>query len=198
MSDELPLPSPRLDGVRSLEAVIAARRSVRSFTSQELTLEEIGQLLWAAQGITGPKEYLRAAPSAGGCCPLEFYVCWKEGVWRYRPRGHQLVRHRPEDVRAQLAEAAWNQRFLAQAPVVFAISAVFRRTTHRYGERGRFRYVPMDVGHAAQNLLLQAVALGLASVPVGAFDDAAVARVLALPPEEEPLYLLPVGHPRRG
>lgn len=197
MSDELQLPPPRLDGARSLEAVIAARRSVRSFTSQELTLEEISQLLWAAQGITGPKEYLRAAPSAGGCCPLEFYVCWKEGVWRYRPQGHRLVLHLPEDVRAQLAEAAWNQRYLAQAPVVFAISAVFQRTTHRYGERGRFRYVPMDVGHAAQNLLLQAVALGLASVPVGAFDDAAVARVLALPSEEEPLYMLPVGHPRR-
>ncbi|MFN3762948.1 MAG: SagB/ThcOx family dehydrogenase [Anaerolineae bacterium] len=197
MSDELQLPTPRLDGARSLEAVIAARRSVRSFTSQELTLEEIGQLLWAAQGITGPKEYLRAAPSAGGCCPLEFYVCWKEGVWRYHPQGHRLTRHRPEDIRAQLAEAAWNQRFLAQAPAVFAISAVFPRTTRRYGERGRVRYVPMDVGHAAQNLLLQAVALGLASVPVGAFDDAAVARVLALPPDEEPLYLLPVGHPRR-
>ncbi|MBC7227346.1 MAG: SagB/ThcOx family dehydrogenase [Thermoflexales bacterium] len=198
MSDELQLPPPRLDGARSLEAVIAARRSVRSFTAQALTLEEIGQLLWAAQGITGSKEYLRAAPSAGGCCPLEFYVCWKEGIWRYQPQGHRLLLHRPEDVRAQLAEAAWNQRYLAQAPVVFAISAVFSRTTRRYGERGRFRYVPMDVGHAAQNLLLQAVALGLASVPVGAFDDAAVARVLALPPEEEPLYMLPVGHPRRG
>lgn len=198
MRDELQLPPPRLEGTRSLEAVIAARRSVRAFTSQEVTLEEIGQLLWAAQGITGPKEYLRAAPSAGGCCPLEFSVCWKEGIWRYRPQGHRLVLHRPEDVRALLAEAAWNQRFLAQAPVVFAISAVFSRTTRRYGERGQQRYVPMDVGHAAQNLLLQAVALGLASVPVGAFDDAAVARVLALPPEEEPLYLLPVGHPRKG
>lgn len=198
MNREWKLPPPRLDGERSLEAVIAARRSVRSFTSQEVTLEEIGQLLWAAQGITGPKEYLRAAPSAGGRCPLELYVCWKEGVWRYHPQGHRLTRHLPEDVRPSLAEAAWNQRFLAQAPVVFAISAIFSRTTRRYGERGRTRYVPMDVGHAAQNLLLEAVSLGLASVPVGAFDDAAVARVLSLPPEEEPLYLLPVGHPRRG
>ncbi|MCS7177703.1 MAG: SagB/ThcOx family dehydrogenase [Anaerolineae bacterium] len=197
MSNEWKLPSPRLEGGRSLEAVLAARRSVRAFTAQELTLEEISQLLWAAQGITGPQEHLRAAPSAGGCCPLELYVCWKEGVWRYRPQGHSLVLHRSGDVRAQLAEAAWNQHFLAQAPVVFAISAVFARTTRRYGERGRVRYVPMDVGHAAQNLLLEAVALGLASVPIGAFDDAAVARVLALPPEETPLYLLPVGHPSR-
>lgn len=196
MSDEISLPPPHLRGERSLEEVIASRRSVRAFTPQELTLEEIGQLLWAAQGVTGSKEYLRAAPSAGACCPLEFYVCWKEGIWRYRPVGHRLVRHRAEDVRAALAGASWNQRFVAEAPVVFAVSAVFSRTTRRYGERGRIRYVPMDVGHAAQNLLLEAVALGLASVPVGAFDDAAVSRVLALPPEEEPLYLLPVGHPR--
>lgn len=194
--DTLILPPPRTDGPVSLEAAIAARRSVRSFTPQGLTLEEVSQLLWALQGITGPKEYLRAAPTAGACCPLEVYVCRADGVWHYRPQGHRLERHLTEDVRARLAEAAWNQNFLAQAPVVFAISAVFHRTTRRYGDRGRIRYVPMDVGHAAQNLLLQAVALGLGSVPVGAFDDQAVARILALPPEEEPLYLLPVGHPR--
>lgn len=194
--DEIALPAPRLEGKMSLEAAIAARRSVRTFTAQEVTLEEVGQLLWAAQGITGPKEYLRAAPSAGGCCPLEFYVCWKQGVWRYHPKGHRLTLHRSEDIRPQLAGAAWNQRFIAQAPVTFAISVVFPRTTRRYGDRGHTRYVPMDVGHAAQNLLLEAVALGLGSVPVGAFDDALVARVLNLPPEEEPLYLLPVGHPR--
>ncbi|MCX8067381.1 MAG: SagB/ThcOx family dehydrogenase [Anaerolineae bacterium] len=194
--DTLILPPPRTDGPMSLEAAIAARRSVRSFTSQDLTLEEVSQLLWALQGITGPKEHFRAAPTAGACCPLEVYVCRADGVWHYRPQGHRLERHLTEDVRARLVEAAWNQSFLAQAPVVFAISAVFSRTTRRYGERGRVRYVPMDVGHAAQNLLLQAVALGLGSVPVGAFDDAAVARVLSLPREEEPLYLLPVGHPR--
>ncbi len=194
---EIVLPPPQLEGKISLEAAIAARRSVRSFTSQELTLEEISQLLWAAQGITGPKEYMRAAPSAGGCCPLEFYVCRKDGIWRYRPQGHRLMLHRPDDIRAPLAEAAWNQNYIAQAPVTFAISAVFSRTTRRYGERGRIRYVPMDVGHAAENLLLQAVALELASVPIGAFDDAAVARVLNLPSEEEPLYLLPVGHPKQ-
>lgn len=196
--DTLILPPPRTDGPMSLEAAIAARRSVRAFSSQDLSPEEVGQLLWALQGITGPRDYFRAAPTAGACCPLEVYVCRADGVWRYRPQGHRLERHLAEDVRARLAAAAWNQKFIAQAPVVFAISAVFSRTTRRYGERGRIRYVPMDAGHAAQNLLLQAVALGLGSVPVGAFDDAAVAQVLALPPEEEPLYLLPVGHPRRG
>lgn len=194
--DEITLPPPRLESTVSLEAAIAARRSVRSYSPTELTLAEIGQLLWAAQGITGDQHHRRAAPSAGGRCPLELYVCRNDGVWHYHPPRHRLVRHLAKDVREGLAHAAWEQRFLAQAPVVFAISAVFARTTSRYGERGRVRYVPMDVGHAAQNLLLQAVVLGLASVPVGAFDDSAVAQVLALPSEEEPLYLLPVGHAR--
>ncbi|HID88179.1 MAG TPA: SagB/ThcOx family dehydrogenase [Anaerolineae bacterium] len=194
---EIVLPAPRLDGPMSLEAAIAARRSVRAYRPDDLGLEEIGQLLWAAQGITGDRPFKRAAPSAGGRCPLEFYVCRKDGVWHYLPEGHRLKLHLEGDVRPALVEAAWGQRFLAEAPVVFAVSGVFARTTSRYGDRGRVRYVPMDVGHAAQNLLLQAVALGLGSVPVGAFDDAAVARVLNLPADQEPLYLLPVGWPQR-
>jgi len=193
---EINLPPPRLEGDVSLESAIAARRSVRAYEPGELSLEEVGQLLWAAQGITGERPIKRAAPSAGGRCPLEFYVCRADGVWHYEPDGHRLRRHLGQDVRAPLAEAAWGQRFIAEAPAVFVASAVFGRTTSRYGERGRQRYVPMDVGHAAQNLLLQAVALGLASVPVGAFDDAEVARVLNLPADQEPLYLLPVGRPR--
>ena len=194
---EIVLPAPRLDGPMSLEAAIAARRSVRAYQPDALSLEEIGQLLWAAQGITGDRPFKRAAPSAGGRCPLEFYVCRNDGVWHYLPEGHRLELHLGGDVRPALVDAAWGQKFLAQAPVVFAVSAIFARTTSRYGERGRLRYVPMDAGHAAQNLLLQAVALGLASVPVGAFDDTAVARVLRLPGDQEPLYLLPVGRPRR-
>jgi SagB-type dehydrogenase family enzyme len=79
---------------------------------------------------------------------------------------------------------------------VFAVSAIFERTIERYRERGRVRYVPMDAGHAAENLTLQAVALGLGSTAIGAFNDAAISQVLALPEEEEPLYLIVVGHPR--
>jgi len=190
------LPPPRTGGPLSLETAIAQRRSVRRYAPRDLNLEQIGQLLWAAQGITGGRAALRAAPSAGACHPLEFYVCRADGVWHYEPQQHRLVRHLEQDVRAELAEAAWRQRFIAEAPCAFVISAIFERTTRRYGERGRLRYVPMDVGHAAENLLLQAVAMGLASVPVGAFDDTAVKRVLALPRNEEPLYILPVGYPK--
>lgn len=192
-----PLPDPSIDGTVSIEAAIAQRRSIRAFGSESLTLEEIGQLLWAAQGVTGDRPAKRAAPSAGGCHPLVIYVCRSDGVWRYHPQGHYLTRHREHDTRQQLPQAALGQTFVAQAPSVFVFSAVFKRTTDRYQKRGRVRYVPMDAGHAAENLLLQAVALGLGGVPVGAFDDGAVRERLALPADEEPLYLIPVGHPRR-
>ena len=189
------LPKPRTDGPVSVEAAIAKRRSVRRYGPESLTLDEIGQLLWAAQGITGERESRRAAPSAGGRHPLVFYVCRSDGIWRYRPQGHSLTLHRDQDVREALGEAAWKQDFIGQAPCVFAISAVFERSTERYRDRGKVRYVPMDTGHAAENLALQAVALGLVSVAVGAFDDGLVQEVLALPSQEEPLYLIPVGHP---
>ena len=192
----IPLPAPHTSGPVSLEVAIAQRRSVRRYATEDLSLEQIGQLLWAAQGITGGRATLRAAPSAGACHPLKFYVCRAGGVWHYEPRHHRLTRHLEQDIRGPLAVTAWGQQFIAEAPCVFAVSAIFERTTRRCGKRGRLRYVPMDVGHAAHNLLLQAVALELVSVPVGAFDDAAVRQVLALPGQEEPLYILPVGRPR--
>ena len=141
--NEVVLPEPRRDGRMSLEAAIAARRSVRAYEPDELSWEEIGQLLWAAQGITGDRPFKRAAPSAGGRCPLEIYVCRPDGVWHYHPEGHRLAQHMGQDIRAALAEAAWGQKFIAQAPAVFAISGVFARTTSRYGDRGRVRYLSL-------------------------------------------------------
>ncbi len=196
MSDKLvSLPKPQTDKAESLAAIIATRRSVRKYSEEELSETQTSQLLWAAQGITGKDSKHRAAPSAGGHHPLIVYACRADGAWRYEPEQHALVSHSSADLRGALAKASWGQKFVAAAPCVFVFSADFQRTTERYGDRGGSRYVPMDTGHAAQNMLLQAVALGLAGVPVGAFDDAAVRQVMALPANEEPLYIVPVGHP---
>ena len=189
------LPKPELQGSVSLETAISKRRSVRSFQPGSLSITTISQLLWAVQGITGDSPSKRAAPSAGGRCPLQIYACWSEGVWLYHPDSHTLEKHQSTDIRTFLPPLAWEQKYLAEAGLVLAISAVYARTEEKYGERGRFRYVHMDAGHAAQNVLLQAVALGLASVPVGAFDDEKLKSLLQLPTGEEPLYLLPVGIP---
>lgn len=186
------LPQPVLDGRVSLEAAIARRRTRRQFAPEPLSWAQIGQLLWAGNGITDPISGKRAAPSAGACYPLEFYVVLAQGLYHYRPEAHTLHLVAAGDARARLAAATW-QEFIGQAPCTIAISAAYHRTTERYGERGRVRYVPMDVGHAAQNVLLQATALGLVGCPVGAFDDRRVAEALHLPREQVPLYLLPIG-----
>jgi len=186
------LPAPRTDGELSLEETLAARRSIRDFTPEELTLEEISQLLWAAQGITASWGG-RTAPSAGALYPLEVYVATSDGLSRYLPEGHRAESISTADVRGASAEAALGQAAVAEAPAVFVITAVPARTEAKYGGRAE-RYVHMEAGHVAQNVLLQAVALGLAGVPMGAFADEEVARVLGLPPGEVPLYLIPLGH----
>jgi SagB-type dehydrogenase family enzyme len=190
------LPPPRQRGEISLEETLAKRRSLREFSSVSVGWEEIGQLLWAAQGITKPSEGFRTAPSAGALYPLEMYVVMESGVYHYQPGDHQLQRTLENNVRGELCRAALGQECVQDAPVVFVIAGVFERTMSKYGERGQ-RYVHMEVGHAAQNLLLQAAALGLGAVPVGAFNDARVMDVLQLPKEQKALYLIPVGWPPR-
>jgi len=187
------LPKPDTKGSMPLEEAISKRRSKRSFLKKELTLEEISQLLWAAQGFTDKERSLRSSPSAGALYPLEIYIVKKDGLYHYIPHDHKLVLSKPEDLREGLKKAAWGQNFLSEAPVSIVICAVYSRVSSKYGFRGN-RYVEIEVGHTAENILLQAVALGLGSVPIGAYSDDAVSRLLELPKDEEPLYILPVGH----
>lgn len=192
----LTLPAPALEGIMTLEEALFRRRSVREFIEHTASPAEVGQLLWAGSGLTGKAAYHRTNPSAGALHPLEVYAILPEGIYHYQPQTHTLLLTWEGDARSDLAKAALGQWFIGRAACVLAIAAVYSRTTGRYGERGRLRYVPMDAAHAAQNVLLQAVAMGLGAVPVGAFDDEAVRRVLGLAPDESPLYLLPVGKPR--
>jgi SagB-type dehydrogenase family enzyme len=194
VSQRVSLPEPDLQGSMPLEQAISGRRSRRSFSRDALSLEQIGQLLWSAEGITSP-EGLRAAPSAGAMYPLEVYLACAQGLFRYVPHDHALMKKSGDDPRAALASAALGQDFITQAAVCVIFTAVYERTTGRYKERGR-RYVHMDAGYAAENVHLQAEALGLGSVSVGAFDDDAVARLLGLPRGEEPLLIIPVGRVR--
>ncbi|MEW6059799.1 MAG: SagB/ThcOx family dehydrogenase [Actinomycetota bacterium] len=180
----------------SLEEALALRRSVREFTGATLTLEELSQLLWAAQGITAEWGG-RTAPSAGALYPLEIYVATADGLCHYLPEGHRAEVLSHVDLRGPLAHAALDQSSVSDAPAVFVITAVFARTAAKYGERAE-RYVHLEAGHVAQNLLLEATALGLAGVPVGAFSDADVQQTLGLPSDHAPLYLVPIGHSAEG
>jgi SagB-type dehydrogenase family enzyme len=184
----------------SLEEALARRRSVRDYAAGSLTLEQVAQLLWAAQGVSDPVGGRRTAPSAGALYPLQIYAvaarvaALPAGVYRYVPGSHSLERVRAGPAAASLAKAALLQIAVAEAPLTLAVTADFSRTTGKYGERGR-RYAVLEAGHAAQNVCLQAVALGLGAVPIGAFSDGSAARILGLPPAQTLLYLLPVGEP---
>lgn len=196
-AEGISLPQPRLDSSTPVEKALFDRRSVRSFADESLSMEDLAQLLWAAQGITGRAGF-RTAPSAGALYPLETYVVAGKvaslppGIYRYLPEPHQLVGIVSGDRRSDLASAALGQEAVKEAPASIVFSAIYDRTTAKYRERG-IRYVHMEAGHAAQNLCLQAVSLNLATVPIGAFFDEDVKRVMHLEGSEQPLYILPVG-----
>jgi len=194
MAELITLPEPNKSGSMPLEQAIAVRRSRRHFLPKSLTLEQIGQLAWAAQGQDATSRY-RTTPSAGATYPLELFVITDEGMFLHLPAKHALEKLADKDLRSPLASAAWGQEFVQAAPLTLVFAAEFTRTTGRYGKRG-IRYVYMEAGHAAQNVHLQAEALGLGSVAVGAFDDAAVSTVLSLPDNLEPLYMVAVGYYR--
>ena len=201
------LPAPQLDGFVSVEKVLHDRRSRRNFQDKEISLENLSQILWASYGITLPNSYypflrggFRTAPSAGGLYPLEIYVAVGKvhgltpGLYKYVPDGHKLFNIINGDVRSELCIAALEQPMVKEAPVSIVYTAIFSRTTEKYGQRGRERYVCIDLGHSAENVYLQVEALGLGTCASAAFIDDKMSTVMQLPKEEEPLYIIPIGH----
>jgi SagB-type dehydrogenase family enzyme len=196
------LPQPVLDSKISIEAALQERRSIRDYyTPESLSISEISQLLWAAQGITRPGGY-RTAPSAGALYPLEVFLVSGQvdnlpaGVYRYKPEEHGLNLVLTGDILEELSAAALGQDAIRNAPAAIVITGIFERTMVKYGNRG-IQYVHMEVGGAAENIYLQAESLDLGTVFIGAFHDDQVSQVLNLDDQEEPLCIMPVGKPRR-
>lgn len=191
------LSEPRYDGNVSIERALKKRRSIREYSDKPLTLTEISQLLWAAQGKTR-STFGRTAPSAGALYPLEVYLVagnvtgFSKGIYKYQPENHELLRITNMDKQGDLCSAALGQGCVRDGAVVIVFAAVYERTTKKYGQRG-IRYVHMEIGHAAQNVYLQAISLNLGTVVVGAFNDNKVHKVMNMPDEEQPLCIMPVG-----
>lgn len=198
-SEIIQLPEPRYEGEMSVEEAIARRRSIRYYRDEPLTLDQVSQLLWAAQGITEKKRKFRASPSAGATYPFEIYVVvgnvqgLKPGVYHYNPFNHTLELIKEGDYRKELQKAALNQEWVGKAAIDIVLVAFYERTTKYYGERG-YQYVHIEAGHIGQNIYLQATALNLGTVAVGAFYDKEVAKVVET--DGTPLYIFPVGVPR--
>lgn len=197
---QIALPRAETAGEMSVEQALKKRRSVREFRRGGLSLDDVAQLLWAAQGITHREGY-RTAPSAGALYPLELYLVAGDagpllpGVYHYSPKRHELVRVTDGDRRRALAEAAIDQDWVRRAPAVLVIAGIYERSTVKYGRRAQ-RYMYIEVGHVAQNVYLQATALRLGTVIVGAFHTAEAQKVLELPADHEPLGLMPIGRKR--
>jgi len=197
------LPKPSLGGKVSVEKAIKERRTIRDFKERPLSLNHLSQLLWAAQGITDPKEGKRATPSGGALYPLDIYLIvgvngvegMEAGIYHYLPEKHSISLLSKGDRRKEIATASLWQMWMAKAPVMFIITAEYPRITGKYGERG-FRYALIEVGHVGQNLFLQTEALGLGAGIVGAFNDADVSKVMGGSPQHEPLLIMPVGYKR--
>jgi SagB-type dehydrogenase family enzyme len=192
------LAKPAIKGSISLEEALAKRKSVRSFLDKPLDIKQIAQLVWAAQGVTHD-EGKRTAPSAGALYPLMMYVVagdvngLSQGVYRYNPEQHALTKVKGGDQRASLAKAARGQQSVASAPASFVVAVNYERMA-RYEKRGKM-FADIEQGHAVQNLLLQAVSLGLGAVPVGAVSEGDVDKLLDLPSEFSAGYIIPVGFP---
>ena len=193
------LPSPRKEGRVSVESALSARRSVRSYAKQALSIEEVGQLLWAAQGITGP-DGKRSAPSAMHRYPLEVVVVAQNvdglatGAYRYMPASHALEQLAEESNGRALLAGTTSQSHVHGAPAVFVIAAVYERMGS--GARNH-TWTDYEAGLASENLLLEAVALGLGGVVTGGVDAAAVKAAVKLSDGEQVIVVIPVGHPAR-
>ena len=199
INEKIKLPEPKYDSDTSVEQALLERRSVRVYKDDPLTLIEVSQLLWAAQGITDPRKGFRTAPSAGALYPLEVYVVINnvkgvtQGVYKYKLPEHELVKIRDGNVSNKLAVAALGQTWVGEDAIVIVFSAVYERTTQKYGNRG-IKYVHMEIGHASQNVYLQAVSLNLGTGVVGAFKDDELRKILNMSDKEHPLYMMPVGN----
>ncbi|MFC2075040.1 SagB/ThcOx family dehydrogenase [Bdellovibrionota bacterium] len=195
--EKIKLPTPKHESKTSLEQTLLTRRSTRSYKKEPLTLDEISQLCWAAQGVTSPEGF-RTAPSAGAIFPLEFYVvCGNAkdlpaGVYKYLPKEHQLEKITDGDKRQELGVAAFNQDCVKDGAVSFVITGLYDGIIEKYGENGPM-YAHMEVGHIGQNIHLQAVTLNLGTVMVAALYKDQVTKALGLPEKEDPLYIMPVG-----
>jgi SagB-type dehydrogenase family enzyme len=197
----IPLPSPVLTGSISIEQALVQRRSTRQFRSQTLPLASVGQLLWAAQGITSPEGF-RTAPSAGAICPLEVYLVagnvegLASGVYKYSAKTHQIALERAGEFRGQLAAHCFNQSCVSDAAALIGFCGTYEAMSEKYGP-GSEKFVDMEVGHASQNVHLQSVSLGLGTVVVAAIREAEVRELLGIPAREKPIYFMPVGYPLR-
>ena len=207
VSGTINLPNPQISTNVSVENAIQNRHSIRQYTNESLSLQDVSQLLWASQGITDTTRKFRAAPSAGHTYPLELYIMigkggvngLEEGLYHYDPQNHRLEKTLQGDLRADFSKAAHGQQWVNDAPVNIIITGVYGKMINKYkDEKLSTRFVDMEAGHVGENIYLEVEARNLATVAIGSFYEDQVIKLLHLPANETPLYIFPVGHSAIG
>ena len=192
------LPAPCYDSKVSLEKALYKRRSIRNYSDEPLSTSDISQILWSAQGITKKAGGLRTAPSAGALYPIEIYIAvcnvkgLTQGVYKYNPQQHTIIKILEGDKRVELSNAALKQNCIRRGAVNIIIVGIFKRTAAKYGKRSG-KYLLMECGAVSQNIYLQSYALNLGTVFVGAFNDESLRSILKMPEDEYPLGIMPIG-----
>ncbi len=205
-----PLPIPMFDSNVSIEEAMAWRRSIREYKDDPILIEHLSKILWASHGINELNFKFRTTPSAGATYPLEIYVVISEygalierskylapGSYKYDTNTHSIELKKKGILNKELANASLSQEWVQKAPINIVICSILKRTERIYGDRGR-RYVHIESGHVGQNIYLKAAALNLGTVAIGAFYDDEVKNVIGADENEEPLYIMPVGIPKKS
>ncbi|MBW6519481.1 MAG: SagB/ThcOx family dehydrogenase [Desulfoarculaceae bacterium] len=200
-AEKFPLPRKWSLDEQRLTTLLQNRRSLRKYSVEPLSLEDLAFMLWASQGITGQAgSYLfRATPSAGALYPVETYISVHSilgldaGLFHFDVEHFSLDRLTSQDQAEAVASACLDQKFMARAAVIFLWTGIFRRAMSKYGDRG-MRYILLDAGHICQNVMIAAEAIGCGGCPVGAFYDSELNQLLEIDDQEESiLYAASVG-----
>ena len=192
--ETIKLPRPDTKGQVTVAQAINHRRNISDFTSEPLRLDQVAQLAWAAQGITDEETGSRATPSAGAIYPMQLHIVLPDGLYRYNPESHSITKTINKDIRRSLNLATYSEPVVSKALCSFIISGSARKVEAKYRNKGE-RFICLEAGHIAQNLQLQAVALGLGSATIGSLDSKKVAKICNLDALQEPLYIISAGYP---
>jgi len=199
-AEALKLPPPATKGTVSVEEALQGRRSTRKFAARSLELAQVGQLLWAADGVNRP-EGKKTAPAARAAYAVDLFLVVGErgvanlapGIYQYLAPEHALKPVAKGEFRPAVAKACNSQAWMAEAPVQVAIAGDYARGAVKNGDKAPM-YTHLEAGFVAQNLFLEVGALGLGAGIVGGFNDKALAQALKLPPRDVPLLVMPVGY----
>jgi SagB-type dehydrogenase family enzyme len=201
-SKKIKLNKPNILTKKCLNDVLMNRKSIRDFSEKSVNIQELSYLLWASTGIQR-KEFgydYRTAPSAGALYPIETYLIinnvedMPKGVYHYLIKDHSLEELKLGGYYFEIAKATLDQEMCATAGIVFIWTAIFNRSKCKYGQRA-YRYIYLDAGHIAQNLILASTSLNLGSCPIAAFYDEEVNNIICVDGvEESVLYMCVVGN----